>query len=76
MVMHLDQTCFGAWGTVAAIDTSGTLKMRLRDFGLIPGTKVCRRYCSPGGSVAAIEMRGSVLALRSRDLHQIRVKME
>lgn len=75
MIMHLDQTCFGAWGSVVAIDTSRDLRDRLRDFGLVPGTKVCRRYCSPGRDVAAIELRGSVLALRSRDLHDIRVKM-
>lgn len=74
-MMHLDQVCFGAWGSVVSIDTSCDLRARLRDFGLVPGTKVRRRYCSPGGDVTAIELRGSVLALRSRDLHGIRVIM-
>ena len=75
MILHLDQVCLGAWGSVVSIDTSRDLRARLRDFGLVPGTKVRRRYCSPGGHVTAIELRGSVLALRSRDLHGIRVLM-
>lgn len=75
MVLRLDRACFGKWGSVVEIDTSGELKARLRDFGLVPGTKVCRRYCSPGGDVTAIELRGSVLALRTRDLEKIRVRI-
>lgn len=76
MILHLDQVCLGAWGSVVSIDTSRALRVRLRDFGLVPGTRVRRRYCSPGGDVTAIELRGSMLALRSRDLHGIRVSME
>lgn len=71
--MYLDQLCPGIWGNVVAIDTSRALQERLQDFGLVPGTRVCRRYSSPGGDVAAIELRGSVLALRRIDLHGIRV---
>jgi Fe2+ transport system protein FeoA len=36
---------------------------------------VRRRYASPAGDVMAIELRGSVLALRQRDLHKIRVRV-
>lgn len=73
MLLRLDRACLGKWGSVVSIDTSRELRERLRDFGLVPGTKVCRRYCSPGGDVTAIELRGSVLALRTRDLEKIRV---
>lgn len=73
MVLSLDRVCFGVWGDVVEIGTSADLAARLRDFGLVPGTKVCPRYCSPCRDVTAIELRGSVLALRTRDLKKIRV---
>ena len=73
MVLPLDQVCTGIWACVMDIDTPAHLRYRLRDFGLVPGTQVRRRYASPCGDVVAIELRGSVLALRKRDLHQIRV---
>lgn len=75
MLLQLDRVCLGTWGSVAVIDTSRELRERLRDFGLVPGTKVCRLYCSPGGDVTAIGLRGSVLALRTRDLEKIRVQV-
>jgi len=75
MVMPLDQVCTGVWGHVIEIDTTVQLRQRLRDFGLVPGTQVCRRFSSPAGDVVAIELRGSVLALRKQDLHRIRVHL-
>lgn len=75
MVMPLDQVCTDVWGYVIGIDTTDRLQQRLRDFGLVTGTRVCRRYASPAGDVVAIELRGSVLALRKQDLHRIRVRV-
>lgn len=73
MVLALDQMCTGTWCSVSRIDTTAQLRQRLRDFGLVPHTRVRCRYKSPGGGVLAIELRGSVLALRKRDAHRIRV---
>lgn len=75
MILPLDQVCCGAWACVIDVDAKPQLRQRLRDFGLVPGTGVCRRYASPGGHVVAIELRGSVLALRKSDLHCIRVRI-
>ena len=75
MVLPLDQVCMGVWGSVVKVDTCDRLRQRLRDFGLIPGTRVRRRYASPAGDVVAIELRGSVVALRKRDLRHIRVRV-
>ena len=75
MLLNLDQLRTGVWAKVIGIDTECQLKQRLREFGLIPGTRVRRRYASPGGDVVAIELRGSVLALRTRDLRKIRVQL-
>lgn len=75
MVLPLDQLCTGVWGCVTGIDTTAQLRQRLRDFGLVPGTWVRRRYASPAGDVIAIELRGSVIALRKQDLQWIRVRV-
>lgn len=75
MVLSLDRACMGKWVCVIGVDTTEQLRQRLRDFGLVPGTQVRRRYASPGGDVMAIELRGSVLALRTRDLQMIRVHL-
>ena len=73
MEMCLDRLHLGIWGTVVSINTTEKMRRRLRDFGLIPGTRVCRKLCSPHGDVTAIAFRGSLLALRTVDLQQIRV---
>lgn len=73
MILPLDQVCAGVWARVMDIDTSAHLRHRLRDFGLVPGTQVRCRYAGPGGYIVAVELRGSVLALRKRDLRRIRV---
>lgn len=48
------------------------LKKRLMDLGLVPGTVVFCRYRSPNRDVTALELRRTVIALRTRDLQQIR----
>lgn len=64
----------GMRAVVTQIDAEAGLKCRLRDFGLVPGTAVRCRYRTPGGSVTALEFRGAVVALRTRDLQKIRVR--
>lgn len=64
----------GRNAVVETVDTEPALRQRLRDFGLVPGTQICCRYRTPGGSVTAVEFRGSVVALRTRDLEKIRVR--
>ena len=75
MVMPLDQVRCGKWACAIHVDTQPQLRQRLRDFGLVPGTRVRRCYATPGGHVVAIELRGSRLALRKNDLHRIRVQI-
>lgn len=75
MEISLDSLGLGQVGFVTGIDTSQNMKCRLRAFGMVPGTQVRCRYRSPGGSVTALEFRGSVVALRTRDLKKIRVSV-
>lgn len=73
MEVSLDQLCLGQQGTVTAINAPLALCKRLRAFGMVPGTCVVCRYRTPGGSVTALELRSSVIALRTRDMRYIRV---
>lgn len=72
MDITLDTLKTDKMAVVTHIEADETLKNRLRDYGLVPGTIVRCRYCSPGGSVVALELRGSVVALRTKDLKGIR----
>ena len=72
MEITLDQLGTGEAAVVKDLTTEPALTRRLKSFGLIPGTLVCCRYKSPCGRVVSLELRGSVLALRSRDLKKIR----
>lgn len=72
MEITLDRLGMDKMAVVTHINTEETLKERLRDYGLIPGTIVRCRYLSPDGSVMALELRGSVVAMRRKDLRGIR----
>lgn len=53
---------------VTKITDENSLKGRLREFGMVPGTELHCRYLSPGGDLAALELRGTVIAVRRKDL--------
>jgi len=72
MEITLDRLAVGQIAVITQIDTEESLRIRLQCFGLIPGTQVRCRYRSPGGAVTALECRGSVIALRTRDMRRIR----
>jgi Fe2+ transport system protein FeoA len=74
MDISLDRLCLGQKGIVTHINTENAMKNRLRVFGMVPGTSVCCRYQTPGGSVTALEFRGTVVAMRTKDLKKIRVE--
>lgn len=64
----------GMEAVITQMHLEKAIQQRLQDFGLVPGTKVYCCYRSPGGRVTALEFRGVVLALRTRDLEKIRVR--
>ena len=73
MEISLDGLRIGQWGTVVSIQVPPALEHRLRVFGFVPGTRVYCRYRTPCRRATALELRGSVIALRTRDMQQIRV---
>lgn len=74
MQVSLDRLPVGVPAVVLQVGCKEELRSRLRDFGLVPGTEVITRYRSPDKGVTALEFRGTVIALRTRDLKGVRVK--
>ena len=57
----------GSFATVKELRSSGTMRRRMLDIGLVEGTNVeCVRK-SPAGDPVAYLIRGAVIALRSED---------
>ena len=61
--------------SISEIRSPEPLRSRLRQFGLIPGTVVSIRYRSPDGGVTALELKGTIVALRTQELKKIRVRL-
>ncbi len=75
MEISLERLEPGTRAAVTQIRSAEPLRCRLRQFGLVPGTVLCVRYRSPDGGVTALELRGTVIALRTRELKKIRVRL-
>ena len=57
----------GEQGIVAEVEGEPAMRRRLMDLGLVPGTVVTCTLISPAGDPAAYQIRGAVIALRSKD---------
>ena len=72
----LDKISTGEFAVVVAIDTQISLKQRLYDIGLVPGTKIKVVHQSPSGNPRAYLVRGAVIALRNCDAEKITVRVD
>ncbi len=72
----LDMVSTGEFATVTAVNTQLSLKQRLYDIGLVPGTKIKVVHQSPSGNPRAYLVRGAVIALRNCDAEKITVRVE
>ncbi len=64
----------GEHATVLALRSTGSMRRRLLDLGLIAHTKVERVEKSPGGDPHAYLIRGAVIAIRAADGRDILVQ--
>ena len=64
----------GDTATVCKLTSGGSIRRRLQDIGLIPGTKVECVQRSPLGDPVAFSIKGSVIALRFEDSSTIFVQ--
>lgn len=67
MELEFSRIVPGMRGTVTLVPDACRLKWRLREFGFVPGTSFSCLYRSAGGNLAAVEFRGTVVAMRLRD---------
>ena len=72
----LNKILTGEFAIVVAVDTQISLKQRLYDIGLVPGTKIKVVHQSPSGNPRAYLVRGSVIALRNCDAEKITVRVD
>lgn len=61
----------GQHATVSALLSTGSMRRRLLDIGLIENTVVECLGRSPGGDPSAYLIRGAVIAIRSEDCKNI-----
>ncbi|MDD4797342.1 MAG: FeoA family protein [Eubacteriales bacterium] len=72
----LDQLPVGKTGEVCALHAAGQQRRRMLDLGLVQGTAVEALHSSPAGDPTAYLIRGTVIALRSRDAGAIEVSIQ
>ncbi len=69
----LDKIAVGETCTVENLEMNGTMRRRLQDLGMIPGTRVVPTKKSPSNGPTAYRIRESVYALRQEDANHITV---
>ena len=63
-------------GTIAAVKVAGELGRRLRDMGLVPGTRIKIQGRAPLYDPVALRLRGFTLTLRNNEADYIEVEVD
>lgn len=64
----------GSTCIIKKINTTGAMRRRLMDIGMIEGTKVECVLKSPSGDSLAYLIRGAVIALRNEDSSKVMIE--
>ncbi|WP_088552553.1 FeoA family protein [Calderihabitans maritimus] len=70
---NLSHLPIGQAAVVHSIKCTGSIRRRLLDLGLVPGTKVVAVRRSPAGDPTAFLIRGALVALRKEEAEQVGV---
>jgi ferrous iron transport protein A len=70
---RLSDLSTGSFATIAAMPGGQAALTRLREMGVVPGTKVQLVRRAPLGDPIEISLRGSLLSLRKSEAEQIEV---
>ena len=73
-MITLDTLPVGHEAVITTVGGEGSLRCRLLDMGLIPGTKVTLQKVAPMGDPIEIRVRGYELTLRVEDGKKIEVE--
>ena len=63
-------------GTILAISAQGELGRRIRDMGLVPGTRITVQGRAPLHDPVALRLMGFTLTLRNNEADYIAVEIE
>lgn len=63
-------------GTITAVRVGGELGRRIRDMGLVPGTRITVQGRAPLYDPVAIRIMGGTLSLRNSEADHIEVEVE
>ena len=74
MVVSMRQLAVNQEGCIHAVTASGELGRRIRDMGLVPGTRLMVVGRAPLTDPVAVRMRGSTLSLRNSEADCITVE--
>jgi ferrous iron transport protein A len=72
-LVKLSELPVGKSAVVDSLKIEGTMRRRLMDIGLVPGTRVKTLRVSPTGDPRAYRIRGAVIALRSDEGEKVLV---
>ncbi len=73
MTIPMSSLSLGQCGKVLDLKADGSIRRRLLDLGLVPGTDIERVMDSPIGDPICYNIRGAMIALRCHDATQILV---
>ncbi len=74
--LTLNQLSVGASAVISALPLGVDSLTRLRELGLVPGTRICLVRRAPMGDPIEVSVRGSRLAMRRSEALQIEVLIE
>lgn len=63
-------------GTIAAVSATGEMGRRIRDMGLVPGTRITIRGRAPLNDPVALRVLSFTLTLRNREADFIQVEVD
>ena len=61
-------------GRIESLNCNSSIKRRLLDLGLVPGTLITPVFTSPFGEPTAFEFRNTIISIRSEDSSLIKIK--
>jgi ferrous iron transport protein A len=75
-VLNLRQLKKNQTGTISSIKARGEMGRRIRDMGLVPGTRITVQRRAPLYDPVALRLIGFTLTLRNNEADHIEVEVE
>lgn len=74
-IITLAQLPINQTGIILDLNCNHSIKKRLLDLGLIPGTSITPVFTSPFGEPTAFEFRNTIVSIRNNDTSHILVNI-